>query len=673
MANTTEPATAAGGETHVLPNAVNGMELRMVKIADIIIPEDRHQRRSRRHSVSLGESMKEMGLDSPVSVSPSEDGKFVLVGGGGRLEQAKELGWKEIHALVKVRDTRTRAASTAAENMVRENLSPAEEADALELMIRAGDSPQEAAKKVGLTARTGTMRMPLVEMPEEVRRAFHHDMLPVSLSSLVKTLYDGNRAIGLEIGELGVKIPEATGAALSKGAGEFFRELPYLHREAKLRGNPPFIATFRRGSDHGRRLAWSASDRGRIKLKGKAGKWFTTFAAEASYYERPCIQLSEEDLDQAVALGFAYHSPGEHGTVWVHDRKWLTDHINEFVLPRMQKDAEATAKDTPLQKLRKAVKGKVDLAKMTVGELAPTLARRFKRELQPKAHDANQDLGLAITTKLGVQKLTREHALFFAYETLGRDTTKDRYHYASKYQSGAQRLAECAARVMPEWATVETVKLKSGKTKRKITYLNGRDAEQKMWDYIKRAQTPEEILQRTLHIHAAAMLFKRECGADGKEPRAQEPVNQTARRTLSKLARPLTPTSIRRLEEAIKDHDPQAEARKMIAEAKAASPSKLAAQDSVETGQSNGKHTGDPKARVLALIKAEPGITTPELATKLSVKPNRLYRLLPSLASEGEVQKDGRGWHPAEGKPKAASRRAWKRAKSQDRALAAAA
>lgn len=643
MAKTTTATMDASSADTALPNAVNGIELRMVKVSDIIIPEDRHRRRSRRHASALGESMKEIGLDSPVSLSPGEDGKLVLVGGGGRLEQAIEQGWEEVHALVKVRDARARAASTAAENMAREDLSPAEEADALELMMKAGDSPQEAAKKVGLSARTGTLRMPLVELPEEVRQAFHHGMLPASLASLVKELYDGNHSIGLEIGELGVKIPAAVSASLGRGPGEFFRQLPSLHREAKLPGKPPFVATFRRGSEHGRGLDWSANDRNRIRLKGKPGKWFTALAANAPYYQRVQIMLSEEDLDQAVALGVAYHSPGEHGNVWVHDREWLTGHINEFVLPRMQQQAEAADKETALSKLRKAAKRKVDLAKMTAREVAPTLERRFKRELRPRAHDANADLGLALTTKLGVKKLTREHALFFAYEALGRDTTSD--NYVRGYDRGARRIAECAARVMPEWATVETVKLKSGKTKRKITYLTGPAAERRMWEYIKAAGTPEEILQRALHLYAAAMLFKRECGPNGKEPDNQSPANDTARKALAKLAKPAIPTSIKRLEREIDDYDATAEAERMIAEAKAEA-----------TGQQDGEDTAAPaaavkrinrRAQALELIAEHPGIMIPELAVKMQVKHNYLYRVLPALEAAGKVKRRGRGWYTA--------------------------
>jgi ParB/RepB/Spo0J family partition protein len=653
--DTQAPATSSSDAdaaelARLLPNAVNGMELRMVPLDLIDNPEDRHRRRERRRRDQLGGSVEAIGLDSPVLLSPKPDGRFWLVAGGGRLECYREEGRSEIEAIVKVRDARARAASTAAENIAREDLSPAEEADALELMIKAGDSPREAAEKVGLTPKTGTLRMLLVEMPEEIRAAFHWDGLPPSLAADVKTLYDGNHEVGLEIGALALKDPGAVARAFDRGAGGFFRELPRLHKQAKLRGNPPFVASFHRGSEHGRGLSWHPEDSGRIKLKGKAAKWFTELSNKATYnHERPDIDLSEEDLDTAVAIGVAYHSQGEHGFVWVHDRKWLTDQISEFVLPRMQAAAEAKAKETPLQKLKKAVKGKVELAKMTAGELAPTLERKFKRDLQAKAYAANTDLGLALTTKLAVKKLTREHALFFAYEVLGRETqARD---YIRHGERGAQHLAECAARVMSDWITVESKTLKSGKIKTTVIYLEGDAAEKRMWDYVKAASSPEEILQRALHIYAAAALFKRECGPNGREPRQQQPANVTARAALAKLVKPLIPMSVKRIDRQVREYNATKEAEKMITEAKAQAggkdtPIPAEAATKAKPGSVRSKGSKSRAAEILALIQGQPGITIPELAVKMGLKQNYLYRVLPALENEGKVAKLGRGWYP---------------------------
>jgi hypothetical protein len=52
-------------------------------------------------------------------------------------------------------------------------------------------------------------------------------------------------------------------------------------------------------------------------------------------------------------------------------------------------------------------------------------------------------------------------------------------------------------------------------------------------------------------------------------------------------------------------------------------------------------------AQALDLVRKQPGITIPELATAMKIQPNYLYRVLPRLASEGQVKRNGQGWHPA--------------------------
>jgi len=58
------------------------------------------------------------------------------------------------------------------------------------------------------------------------------------------------------------------------------------------------------------------------------------------------------------------------------------------------------------------------------------------------------------------------------------------------------------------------------------------------------------------------------------------------------------------------------------------------------------KGSGTRGAEALALVQANPGITIPEIAEKMGIKQNYLYRVLPGLAEDGLVVKDGRGWKP---------------------------
>src|SRR5437763_9935605 len=66
------------------------------------------------------------------------------------------------------------------------------------------------------------------------------------------------------------------------------------------------------------------------------------------------------------------------------------------------------------------------------------------------------------------------------------------------------------------------------------------------------------------------------------------------------------------------------------------------------TRRTRGRRGGNTRAnQALKLVSERPGITIPEIAQAMRIEPNYLYRVLPKLAAEGQVRKDGQGWHPA--------------------------
>lgn len=58
------------------------------------------------------------------------------------------------------------------------------------------------------------------------------------------------------------------------------------------------------------------------------------------------------------------------------------------------------------------------------------------------------------------------------------------------------------------------------------------------------------------------------------------------------------------------------------------------------------KGSGTRAAQALQYVTGQPGITIPELAAKMGIKQNYLYRVLPGLEQEKKIKKQGRGWHP---------------------------
>jgi winged helix-turn-helix DNA-binding protein len=67
-----------------------------------------------------------------------------------------------------------------------------------------------------------------------------------------------------------------------------------------------------------------------------------------------------------------------------------------------------------------------------------------------------------------------------------------------------------------------------------------------------------------------------------------------------------------------------------------------------KTGRPRGRRGGNTRAnQALNLVREAPGITIPQIAEALKIEPNYLYRVMPKLVEDGQVKRDGQGWHPA--------------------------
>jgi transposase len=71
------------------------------------------------------------------------------------------------------------------------------------------------------------------------------------------------------------------------------------------------------------------------------------------------------------------------------------------------------------------------------------------------------------------------------------------------------------------------------------------------------------------------------------------------------------------------------------------------------SGAGSGSRRGRPRGsgnrakQALELVRTRPGITIAEMASAMKIQPNYLYRVMPTLESEGQVVKREKGWHPA--------------------------
>ncbi len=101
-----------------------------------IRPSSRNPRRAFHGTDELADSLAEHGPLQPVVVRRLEEGGYEQIAGHRRVLAAQLLGWQRIAAVVREAGDNEAYILTLVENLQREDLSPKEEAESLEVLVR---------------------------------------------------------------------------------------------------------------------------------------------------------------------------------------------------------------------------------------------------------------------------------------------------------------------------------------------------------------------------------------------------------------------------------------------------------------------------------------------------------------------------------------------------------
>lgn len=140
-------------------------------VLDIRVDRIDLSRRNPRRDLEVGElaeSMREHGLLQPivVRVHPTRAGRYEVVAGHRRLAAARSLDWKHITATVRAVDTDEAYLLTVVENLQRQDLSPLEESEALDVLVRErGWSTRHVAGAVKRSQSYVSRRLRVFEDP----------------------------------------------------------------------------------------------------------------------------------------------------------------------------------------------------------------------------------------------------------------------------------------------------------------------------------------------------------------------------------------------------------------------------------------------------------------------------------------------------------------------------
>ena len=139
----------------------------------------------------LAASIKTQGLLQPLVVRAVARGRYELIAGERRWRAAQRAGLTELPALVREVPEQTVLALALIENIQREDLSPLEEAQALQRLIEEfGLTHQQTADAVGRSRAAVSNLLRLLELPAPVRALLDTRKLEMGHARALATLPD---------------------------------------------------------------------------------------------------------------------------------------------------------------------------------------------------------------------------------------------------------------------------------------------------------------------------------------------------------------------------------------------------------------------------------------------------------------------------------------------------
>ena len=481
-------------------------------------------------------SVKRHGIITPLTLAPDGDG-FVIVAGERRYRAAKAASLTEVPAQVREADGEALTLAVA-ENVIRADLTPVEEAEAYRRLIDEHGDTAKVAKLVGRSERLIGERVELLRLPDEARALVAARKVSLSCAPVV-----------VRIAEREPRLADLTAAWLAEhpaGAG-YFPTAPGEVVDDVLAaewqdddGKSLYPVAYSVGGYYGPIIAGRRGDTlpaVLAKLGPHAESVEAAYAAlpeirHASEYDwaardaeerrqRACLALTDDDADAARAFGCLLELPSPDGRPdhrYVTDPEWLADRL-------VQKITAYAAAETERREEKREQRASV------TADDAEKEARRQERQRQYEervgARARNLDLGAALAR--WQPKLDTD-----AVKLLGSLVL---LHYG--------KAAAWAHRLCVEQPTTAN---KQGKVT--VRYPRGAQAEKQLHEEalaaLKRARSPEAALAVVLRLLVAQRLADSSGLPNADRQGVYEPQELTGSAVLSKLAARVAPPLVKR-------------------------------------------------------------------------------------------------------------------------------
>ncbi len=344
-----------------------------------------------------------------MTLAPDGDG-FVIIAGERRYRAAKQAKLKVIPA--QVRDGDGDALTVAvAENVIRADLTPVEEAEAYRQLVGEHGDAAKVAKLVGRSEKLIRERLELLRLPDEARALVAARRVPLACASALIRIAEGESlladltAVWLAEhpvdsanfpAEPGAVVDDVLKAEWRSDDGQPLHPVAYSvggyygpllpggrNRDEQL---PRILAKL---GAHAAAAASAYAELPAIPHKDEEYDWQARQAEERR--ERECFALTDEDADAARAYGCLLELPGPDGRGdhrYVTDREWLAARLVDKISAHAAAEAERKQRE---REARKPTSSQDDAEKEACRQ-----QRQREYEARVAARARNLDLGAAL-------------------------------------------------------------------------------------------------------------------------------------------------------------------------------------------------------------------------------------------------------------------------------------
>lgn len=146
----------------------------------------------------LAASIKELGIIQPITLKPTEGGRYIIISGERRWRASQVAGIESIPAYIREVDDEAMHAMALVENLQREDLNPIEIALGLQRLIEECSLTQESlAQKVAIKRSSISNYLRLLKLSNEVQYALKQGAITMGHAKAIASLGDRDRELEL--------------------------------------------------------------------------------------------------------------------------------------------------------------------------------------------------------------------------------------------------------------------------------------------------------------------------------------------------------------------------------------------------------------------------------------------------------------------------------------------